>query len=83
MPADAILGLTSRIQDSFNIPSSAVTEAIKPYTVQQAGMYDSITNSARGKPAAPVYFVPSDKHYSWPKAGACWGLASASASTSL
>ncbi len=71
---DTVVGLTQRIFDEYHVPVSAVTQAVRPYSVQNIGLVDFYRQFMSDVPQPAVAIVPSTAHYSWPKAGALLGL---------
>lgn len=75
--SDDALDLTERIMKSYDIKPADVTEAIKPYLLQNlgfVGMASKMVWSNDPLFAQPVFTVPGTKHYSFPKAAAVLGM---------
>lgn len=80
--ADAVLALPGRLTGEFGVSRDAVTAAVGQYSLQSLGWLEfgrRYLGERDGEAAiaAPVFFVPGSKHYSFPKAAAVLGLGAA------
>ncbi|KAK3986129.1 pyridoxal phosphate-dependent transferase [Cladorrhinum sp. PSN332] len=69
-----ILDIPERLQGEFGITPKWLEEALDPYNIQTIGKDTLERDFGLDKP--PQYFVPSTKHYSWPKSAAIMGIGS-------
>jgi glutamate/tyrosine decarboxylase-like PLP-dependent enzyme len=70
---DDVVNLPQKIQDAYGIAPSITNAALEPYALQNIGMLEFYKRFMSDLPT-PVVFVPTVRHYSWPKAGALLGL---------
>lgn len=77
LPIDEVLRLPQAICDKYRITPAALTDAVRPYAVQNIGLiefYDLFLRNIERPVAAPVAMTPATRHYSWPKAMTLLGL---------
>ncbi|KAK4165537.1 pyridoxal phosphate-dependent transferase [Cladorrhinum sp. PSN259] len=77
LKAKTILDLPERLQAEYGITPKWLEEAMDPYNIQTIGK-DALERHF-GLDKQVQYFVPSTKHYSWPKSAAILGLGSGNA----
>jgi glutamate/tyrosine decarboxylase-like PLP-dependent enzyme len=73
LPIDAVLKLTTRIEQEYGIAGTTITEALDPYLLQSMGFDQFCRNFTRDIPP-PVVLGSATKHYSWPKNAAILGI---------
>lgn len=73
LKADDILGLPARIESECGIDSTALSDAVSKYSLQDLGIQKFAKNFLSDVPE-PLFFVPGSKHYSFPKAAALLGM---------
>ncbi len=74
---DQVVGLPGRIAAALGDEKKEidkVAQALRPYSLQHIGLVEFYQRFMSGFPQAPVAFVPSTAHYSWPKAAALLGI---------
>lgn len=76
LKVDDILALPARLTAEYGISGDTITRAMSSYSLQHLGMQELYRRFGEGVPAAPVFFVPATKHYSFPKAAAVLGIGS-------
>ncbi|QDS94739.1 L-2,4-diaminobutyrate decarboxylase [Roseimaritima multifibrata] len=71
--ADEVLAIPTKLELDFGIDGDVVADAVAKFSLQSLGMYE-YGRLFSEKIAAPVFFVPGTKHYSFPKAAALLGM---------
>ncbi|KAJ7243183.1 pyridoxal phosphate-dependent transferase [Mycena haematopus] len=69
-----VLDIPDKLLVEYSITSTFLADALSPYLAQTTGK-DALMNMYNVV-LEPQYFVPSTKHYSWPKAAALIGIGS-------
>ena len=73
LKADDILGLPARLESEYGIDSTALSDAVSKYSLQDLGIQKFAKDFLSDVPE-PLFFVPGSKHYSFPKAAALLGM---------
>lgn len=73
LKADDILGLPARLESECGIDSTAISDAVSKYSLQDLGIQKFAKDFLSDVPE-PLFFVPGSKHYSFPKAAALLGM---------
>ncbi|GAB1537366.1 hypothetical protein NUACC21_00060 [Scytonema sp. NUACC21] len=77
LKSDDILALPGRLTKEYQIPRSAIAQAMSKYSLQNLGIQEFSRQFLSDIPKSPVFFVPGTKHYSFPKAAALLGIGAA------
>jgi glutamate/tyrosine decarboxylase-like PLP-dependent enzyme len=74
---DEILKLPARLVKDCEISPDLLSSLLRPFSLQQIGMYDLLRQLTNSVSKLPVFLVPGTKHYSFPKAAALLGFGAA------